>query len=150
MTSFRAGVCPRSPVPMNATPGPTMNRPPLLWLIAIGFVAIAVTNIAVLTIVSGTPPGAGRLLRLALTSLLAFFLLRGAPWARYIAFVLALLNCVMSAIATLALLPLAGQMPSWFLVWGFLMGGSYGVLGLLLVLSDEIRFYFRDGGAASP
>ncbi len=124
-----------------------MNRPALLWLVAIGFVAISMINIGLLLIVGGPTRIAGRAVRFGLTCVLAFFLLRGAPWARFVAFFVALLSSVMSFIGAVALLPLVGRMPSWFLIWGFLMGGAYGVLGLLLVLSDEIRDYFRDGGA---
>jgi hypothetical protein len=129
-----------------------MNTPTKVRLVAIAFVAISLINIGLLLVLAGPQRMGSRTVRLILTCLLAYFLILGKAWARYVALVISFLACITSIIAAFAMFPHVDRLPVWFLAWGFSMGLAYGVLGLFLAFSGDIRDYFTNmaGPDAAP
>jgi peptidoglycan/LPS O-acetylase OafA/YrhL len=124
------------------TVGTSPTSPPrAVVVLACALVAFSLLNIILLSFLSDPPLAktiqrAGRLL---FTCLLAYFLWRGARWARWISLVIAALAVVTSFIGFAAL---PESVSTFFRVWMLVMGVFYLMVALLLLIPSNLTRYY--------
>ena len=126
----------------------TQTVPRAVWVLAISIVAFSLLNATLLSLLA--QPSATKLvqrgIRFLLTCGLAYFLLRGASWARWVAIVVAILAVVTSLVGV-AVLPEA--VPFYFRALGLVMAAFYGAVAGLLLRNSSVISHFGHG-AVSP
>lgn len=105
-------------------------------------IAISIFSIASFVLAQGTARLPQQLLRLTLTLVLCMFLLRGAPWARWVSAVLFLAGGLLSVGAGLTLLGTPSS--AWVMVG---MGAIYLYCAGVLMLERSVRAFFDAAGA---
>lgn len=110
--------------------------------IAVAMVAVSLLSIVLLTILSGSDKLIVRGVRFLFTCLLAFYLVRGASWARMVVGVLFVLGAITSILAFLGIESLGLPHFSLLGIWLVLMAIYYLVLAYYLFLDQEVAQHF--------
>ena len=118
-----------------------LSPPQAVVVLAFSLVAFSLLNIILLSVLSDPPLGktVQRGVRLLFTCMLAYFLWRGARWARWVSFLVAALAVITSFIG-FAMLP--ESVPVFFRVWMACMGVFYLVVALALIIPSSITGYY--------
>ena len=118
------------------------STPRLVSALALSIVVFSLVNVVFLsTIVEPTTAKMiQRGIRFLLTCGLAYFLFRGASWARWVTVVLAVLTVLVSLIG-FAVLP--ASVPLLYRVWSLVMAAFYASVASLLLFSSSIVSHFR-------
>jgi hypothetical protein len=119
-------------------------------MVATSIVAFSFINIVLLGMVQEPSLAklVGRTIRFFLTFGLAYFLLRGASWARWIAIVTSIFS-VLSLVIGMATLP--RELPFYFHIWALLAGVFYAaVAGVLIFNSSAISHFSRRASDPLP
>jgi hypothetical protein len=116
----------------------------LVWVVVYLLVAQSVITIVLYNVAAGQGRLSQQLVRLGLTIVLAFFLVSGERWARWVTAVLSGIASVL-AIGGGALAFSRGD-AGWLLVQ---MGVVYGFCTAALSLSDAVSAYFEIKGGGS-
>ena len=116
--------------------------PRLVLVLVISIIAFSLLNIFLLS--AQSDPTIGKIFqrgfRFVFTCTLAYFLFRGAVWARWVAIVIAVLSVVISIIS-LAVLPEAT--PFFYRAWFPVGAIFYGIVAYLLLFSPSVVSHFR-------
>jgi peptidoglycan/LPS O-acetylase OafA/YrhL len=115
--------------------------PRAVVILAGALVAFSLLNVILLSVLSDPPLAKTiqRGVRLLITCLLAYFLWRGARWARWVSLVIAALAVVTSFVGFTAL---PKNVPTFFRLWMLVMGVFYLVVALLLLIPSSITRYY--------
>jgi hypothetical protein len=113
-------------------------------LIAVSFVAAEIINTAVLALFIGPQPTrvvVAWMIRILLASCLAYFVVRGAQWARWVMAALAIIT-VGRSIVVLIGPSYPPQAPRLFFPWGVSMVLYYSAVACLLIFSKNVAAHF--------
>jgi hypothetical protein len=105
-------------------------------------VGFAVLNVILLSAISDPPLAKTmqRGVRLLFTSLLAYFLWRGARWARWVTFGIAAMSVITSFVGMRGL---PENVPVLVRAWMAVMGAYYLIVALALAIPSKITRYYR-------
>jgi len=113
----------------------------MVVILALSLVAFSLLNVILLTVLSDPPLAKTiqRCVRFLFTCLLAYFLWRGARWARWVGFAIATLAAITSFVGFAGL---PEGVPAFSRVWLMIMGVFYLHVALLLVIPSSITRHF--------
>ena len=128
---------------MYANTNPEIRSVPrLVLMLVVSIISFSLLNIFLFSVQSD--PSTGKLVqrgfRFIFTCILAFFLFRGAVWARWVTIVIAVLSVVISVIS-LTVLPEAT--PFFYRAWFPLAIVFYGIVAYLLLFSTSVVSHFK-------
>ena len=127
---------------MNANTNSEVRPVPRLVLVlVVSIISFSLLNIFLLS--AQSDPSNEKIVqrgfRFVFTCILAYFLFRGAAWARWVTIVIAVLSVVISIIS-LAVLPQAT--PFFYRAWLPVMAVFYGIVAYLLLFSPNVVSHF--------
>jgi peptidoglycan/LPS O-acetylase OafA/YrhL len=128
---------------MNAnTDSEVRTVPRLVLLLVISIISFSLLNIFLLS--SQSDPSIGKIFqrgfRFVFTCVLAYFLFRGAVWARWVVLVISVLSVIISIIGLLAI----PKATPFFYQALFAIGGVfYGIVASLLLFSSSVVSHFK-------
>jgi hypothetical protein len=125
------------------------ETPMAVTLLALSMVAFSLFNVVLLSILSdqSITKYLQRGVRFLITCILAYFLFRGARWARWVTIVIALLVAVYSVLSLVLLPP---SVSIFFRGWVLVIGLFNLIIGLLLLFSKGIVGHFVSHHNVNP
>lgn len=112
-------------------------------MVAIGTVVFSLVSIVLLLALTGGDKIAPRAIRFVITCVFAFFLWRGAGWARWLVGILSLLGVITSIFGFLGLSAVGIPMFSLLGVWMLVMAVFYTWVSYMLLLDKDVRSHFN-------
>jgi hypothetical protein len=112
-------------------------------IVAISTVIFSLASIILLLTLTGGDKIAPRGIRFILTCILAFFLWRGAGWARWVVAILSLLGAFTSIVGFVGLSAAGASMFSLLGMWMVLMAVFYTWVAYMLLLDKDVAYHFN-------
>lgn len=112
-------------------------------MVAIGTVIFSLVSIVLLLALTGGDKVVPRGIRFVITCIFAFFLWRGAGWARWLVGILSLLGVITSIIGFFSLSAAGASMSSILGVWMVVMAAFYAWVAYVLLLDKDVGSHFN-------
>lgn len=112
-------------------------------MVAIGTVIFSLVSILLLLALTGGDKIAPRGIRFVLTCIFAFFLWRGAGWARWLVGILSVLGVITSLIGFFGLSAAGASMFSILGLWMIVMAVFYAWVSYMLLLDKDVGAHFN-------